>query len=541
MIVRNLPATDNQPRERPHAPTEDPGEETAGRRRLARWSSGPMIVGYVAALKLLLHLATAGLYGFFIDELYFLACGQHLAWGYVDMAPLTAVQAWLARALFGDSPLAIRLFPALAGAAAVLLTGAIVRQLGGGRYAQGLAALAVLVAPLYLFFGSYLSMNSIELALWPACALVLIRLIKTGDTRLWLAFGVLAGLGMENKHTMAVFAFALIGGLALTPQRRLLWSRHLLFGGVIAGLLFLPNFIWMAQHHFPLLELLANIKRNGRNIEVTPLQFLGMQVLIMNPASLPIWAGGLGWLLASAAGRQFRALGWAYLLALAILLLTQGRVYYLGPAYTMLFAAGAVGFEAWLARPRLRWAKPALVAVPLLTGALVAPTVVPLMPAETYLRYSRAIGIRQPRIEHRRAGPMPQFFADRFGWPEMAQTVARVYRSLPAEERRGGAIFGNDFGQSGAIDFYGPALGLPKSIGNHLTNWYWGPRGYTGECMIVLGDDASTLRQKFASVVPAAEIGHPYAMAQEHFTVFLCRKPRGWTLPEIWPRLKNWN
>lgn len=176
----------------------------------SRFISGPAIVAYLALFKLILHLATAGMYGFFVDELYFLACGEHLAWGYVDMPPLTAFQAWLTRALFGDSMLSIRLFPALAAAGLVLLTGAIVRELGGKRFAQVLAALAVVVAPAYLLVSTYLSMNSIEPLLWMGCALVLIRLVKTGDTRLWLWFGLLAGLGLLNKHTMLLFGFALI-------------------------------------------------------------------------------------------------------------------------------------------------------------------------------------------------------------------------------------------------------------------------------------------------------------------------------------------
>ena len=180
--------------------------------------SGSAVVGLIAAGTLALHLAAAGVYGLFIDELYFLACGEHLAWGYVDMPPLTAAQAWLARGLFGDSMLAIRLFPALAGAGLVLLAGALARELGGKRFAQGLAALAVATAPGYLLASSYLSMNSIEPLLWMGCALVLLRIIRTGDTRLWLAFGLLAGIGLENKDTMLLFGFALVAGLLLTPR-----------------------------------------------------------------------------------------------------------------------------------------------------------------------------------------------------------------------------------------------------------------------------------------------------------------------------------
>ena len=199
-----------------------------------RWFSGPAIVAYVASVKLIAHLATASVYGFFIDELYFLACGQHLAWGYVDMPPLTAFQAWLTRALFGDSAYSIRLFPSLAAAGLVLLTGTLVRALGGKRFAQFLAALAVLVAPAYLAFDSYLSMNSIDPLVWMGCALLVIKMIQTGNTRLWLWFGVLAGIGLLNKDTMLMFGFALVAGLLLTMERRILWNCWIFIGGGIA-------------------------------------------------------------------------------------------------------------------------------------------------------------------------------------------------------------------------------------------------------------------------------------------------------------------
>jgi hypothetical protein len=190
---------------------------------------------------------------------------------------------------------------------------------------------------------------------------------------------------------------------------------------------------------------------------------------------------------------------------------------------------------------RLRWIKPAYLAVLLGLGALIAPTVIPILPPETYLRYTEAIGIAQPRLENRSTNAMPQMFADRFGWPEMVEAVAKVYNSLPPEEREKTGIFANDFGQGGAVDFYGPRYGLPKAIGGHLTYWYWGPRSYTGESLIVLGDRREVLESEFEEVTAMATVGHPYAMQQEHFTVFLCRRPRGWTLQSIWPRLKRWD
>jgi hypothetical protein len=503
--------------------------------------SGPAIVAYLASGKLLLHLATAGVYGLFVDELYFLACGEHLAWGYVDMPPLTALQAWLARSLFGDSTLAIRLFPALAGGGLVLLTGAIARELGGHRFAQGLAALAVLVAPAYLAFDSYLSMNSVEPLLWMGCTLVLIRIIHSGNTKLWVWFGVLAGLGLQNKHTMVVFGVALIAGLLLTAERRKMANRWFLLGGLVAFVIFLPNLIWMIQHDFPHLEVLANIRRNQRNVSLSPLQFVGQQILAMQPAALPIWLCGLWGLVATKEGKPYRALGWAYLVALGALLAMNGRFYYLLPAYPMLLAAGAVVLEKQFQRPRWGWARRTYVGLLAVTGALFAPIAMPMLPPETLIHYAEVLGVSPPKLEHRRSRALPQFFADRFGWPEMVATVAEVYNALPAHERGKTAIFGTDYGQAGAIDFYGPALGLPKAISGHLTYWYWGPREYTGEIMIVLGEHRrEKLEKYFTSVEEVAAVGHPYAMISQNFPVYLCRGPREQMLQQVWPELKNW-
>jgi hypothetical protein len=520
------------------------GGDVPGARRSRRAlavGSVSAIVAALAIIKLLVHLATAGVYGLFVDELYFLACGEHLAWGYVDMPPLTALQAWLARSFFGESMLAVRLLPALAGAALVVLTAIMARQLGGGRFAQALAALAVLGAPGYLAVDSYLSMNSIEPLLWTGCAMLLVRIIQAGTVTLWIWFGVLAGLGLENKHTMLMFAAALIGGLLLSTERRCIANRWFLLGGLAALLIFLPNLLWMYQHHFPHLELLANIRRNQRNVSLSPLQFVGQQLLAMQPFAAPIWLCGLGSLLFGRHAGPYRALGWAYLLAFGALLLTAGRFYYLLPAYPMLFAAGAVAIERWLERPRWQWARRAYAALLTVTSIAVAPIAMPLLPPDVLVRYTEILGVSQPQLEHRHSSALPQLFADRFGWPAMAATVAQVYNALPPAERAQTAIYANDYGEAGAIDFYGPALGLPKAISGHLTYWYWGPRDYSGDTVIVLGEHRQdNLDQYFRSVEAVASVGDPYAMASQHFQVYLCRGPKR-PLREVWPELKNWN
>ena len=504
--------------------------------------SGPAIVAYIAALELPLHLFNPGGYGFFIDELYFLACGQHLSWGYVDMPPLTALQAWAARTLLGDSLLAIRIFPTLASVGLVILAGAMVRRFGGARFAQALGALAVLVAPFNLSFGSYLSMNSIEPLLWMGCAMIVVRMIQTDDPGWWLWFGVVAGVGLENKDTMLLFGFALIAGLAMTPARRLIASRWFIFGGLAAVAIFLPNLVWQVQHHFPHLEMLANIKRNGRNVAFSPLGFIGMQLLGMQPLAAPIWLCGLYSFLFSRTFRPYRALGYAYLVSLLALLLTEGRFYYLAPAYPMLIAAGAVTIGNWTMEPRRGWIRPAYMAVVAASGAIIALNALPLLPPRAYIAYTRFLGFSEPKFENREASELPQFLADRFGWPEMAAATARVYNDLPAARKEHTAIFGSNYGEAGAIDLYGSRFGLPKAISGHVNYWYWGPRNYTGESVIVLGSSRDRLEHFFADVEPKAVVGNPYAMASEHFTIYLCSQPKGrQTLQQIWPTLKIWD
>src|SRR6516165_6128285 len=255
-----------------------------------RWPVDPGVIALcsIAISKLLVHLYASRNYGYFIDELYYLACSEHLDWGYVDQPPMVALIAKIARSLFGDSLHALRFLPALAGAAKVLLTGIIALELGGNRFAQILAALAVLVAPGFLAIDNLFSMNSFEALLWTGCACLLIRIIKSGNQRLWIWFGLLAGIGLENKHSMLIWGAAITAGLLLTSQRKFFRMPWIWLAGLLAFLIFLPNVIWNYQHHFPFLELQANIRHSRRNVGLTPLSFFGEEVLSMNPITLPI-------------------------------------------------------------------------------------------------------------------------------------------------------------------------------------------------------------------------------------------------------------
>jgi hypothetical protein len=503
-----------------------------------------MMVVWIAAIKLAVHLYAGRHYGYFIDELYYLACGRHLAWGYVDQPPLIALMAALTRVVLGESLAAIRFLPALAGAATVLLTGFIARELGGRRFAQATAALAVLVAPAFLGIDNLFSMNAFEPLFWMGCAFIVIRIIHTGNQKLWLWFGLLAGLGLENKHSMLIFGCGIVAGLLITPASRQFRSPWLWLAGLITLLIFLPNLLWNVQHHFPFLELQANIQRSHRNVDLPPLKFIAQVILTMFPLSLPIWLAGLWYYLFSENGKPFRVLGWAWLATMAIIMILNPRVYYAFPAFPMLFAAGGVQWEAWLAVPRLQgkpqWIKPAWGALMIVCGALLAPFALPVLAVETYIRYAQALHFQPPKIETFKLGPLPQIYADQFGWEDMAAAVAKIYNGLPPAVRAKTAFFGQNYGQAGAVDLFGARYGLPNAISGHQSYFLWGPRDYTGESMIVMGGRQEDLERSFASVEKVGHVGHPYAMPYEHLDIFYCRGLK-WPLKEVWPKVKSWD
>ena len=506
-----------------------------------RWlATGGLVVLCLAAAKLLIHLYAGRHYGYFTDERYYLACARHLAWGYVDQPPLIAFITRFGVLLFGESLSAIRFLPALAGVAKVVLTGLIAREMGGGRFAQGLAALAVLAAPGFLGMDNLLSMNAYEPLFWLGCAYVILRIIHTGNQKLWLWVGLWAGLGLLNKHSMLIFAFGFVAGLILTRERRCFRSPWFWIGGLLALLIFLPNLLWNIQNHFPFLELQANIRAAGRNVALSPLAFWGQEALALLPLSLPIWLGGIWFCFFTEKGKTCRVLGWACLITFAVIFTLNPRVYYIWPAIPILLAAGSVFWESVLIRPRLRWIRFAYPALMVLMGALLAPMMLPVLSPETYIRYAVALHLETPAIEKWKLGPLPQIYASQFGWEEMVATVAEVYKSLPPDVRPKTAIFAQNFGQAGAIDLFGTKYGLPKAISGHQNYFLWGPRDYTGESVIVMQGRQEELEQVYVSVEKRAHVFHPYSMPREQFDVFYCRGLKA-PLQQMWPMVKNWH
>jgi len=508
-----------------------------------RLTNGPAFVWYIAIITTVLHLVTANRYGYFGDEMYHMACGEHLAWGYVDQPPMIALATWLTRHVLGTSLFAVRFVPALAGMVLVWLTGLITRELGGGRFAQIVSALCSAGALVYLIMFRIYTMNAFEPILWMGCAYAVIRIVKTGNQRLWLWFGVLIGIGLENKYTILVFGFGIVAGLMLTPERKAFFHKWIWIAGLIAFAIFLPNLIWNLQNHFPFLELMQNIRASGRDVVLSPINFMVAQIFLMTPVTFPVWLIGALYFLFLRDGKPFRVLGWTFLIVLLVLMATHGKDYYATPIYPFLFAGGAVVIEKFSTFRHLAWIRTVTLAV-LVVGILYfLPMGVPVLSPENYLRYQASLPFKmQPQEKSMMAEPMIHTYSWCFGWEEMVAGAAEAYNRIPPAERQDAAIFSNDFAAAGAVDIIGPRYNLPKAIGGHQSYWLWGPRQYSGRIMILLGETEKEARDFFNEVIVVKELHHPYAAPWENRPVLLCRGPKRFrTLAEYWPKLKNWD
>jgi hypothetical protein len=494
----------------------------------------------VAAISLLVHLAVGGSYGYFRDELYYLAAGRHLAFGYVDFPPFVAALAALNHATLGDALLALHFWSAVASALVVLLAGLLARELGGGPAAQGMASLGTLTAVVFLGAGGIFSMDVWDELWWALAAYVLARLLGRSQPRLWLLFGLVAGLGLLTKVTMLFWGFGLVVGLLLTPKRSLLLSRWLVIGGGIAALFLLPYVLWNVVNGAPTLAFWSNY--GGKLVRTSPVEFLLQQILILNPLTLLLWLGGLVYLLLAKAAAPYRAFGWAYLVLYIVFTLTGAKNYFLAPAYPPLFAAGAVALERGLAGRRWRWLKPTYAGALAVSGLLLAPVALPILPPDTFGRFYGFLGGDAGAQQERHAtAVLPQWLADRFGWEELVGTIAQVDHALPPAERSVACIFTGNYGEAAAVDFFGPRVGLPPAISGHNNYFLWGPNGCTGAVVIAVDVAREDLTPFFADVTQAATITCANCMPYENNDpVFVARQPK---LPirDAWPNVKHFD
>jgi len=509
-------------------------------RKPSPFTSGAAIIAYVAFARIVLYCFAGPRYGYFRDELYYLACGEHPALGYVDQPPLIGWIAWVLQHTVGTSLWALRLLPALAGTATILLAGLLARELGGRRWAMFLASLAALMAPVSLALSHLFTMNAFDPLLWMAIAYLVVRIAKSGRETLWLALGALAGVTILNKYGVIFWLSGVVIGVCLTPLRQSLRHRWFWFGCILAAAVALPNFVWQWQHQFPFLQLMHNVRQSGRDIALPPLSYLQAQAQMLGFIAALLVPFALLFFF-SKQGRPFRALGYAYLVFLAEMMILRGKMYYVAPVYPIMFAAGAVWIEGATERRLWIWARPALALAIIAVGGIYAPTILPILSVRAFLAYEHKMGIEQQKFEHTPPGVLPQLYADMFGWEEIAQRVAAYYHTLSPEEQRKTAIFANNYGDAGAIDFFGPRYGLPKSIGSHQNYWIWGPREYTGESLIVLGEgDEHNMQTKCISYSIIGSTKHPLSRPDEWLPIYHCRGVK-WNLQTIWPEMKRWN
>jgi hypothetical protein len=491
----------------------------------------------LAIVAFALHVGFSGRFGYFRDELYYAACGQHLAWGYVDHAPLAPLLARVSRAFLGDSLLALRFLPALAAAAKVILSGWMARELSGGKYAHFLAAFCVLLAPIYLTFDSFFSMNAFEPVFWMACAAIVLRILNGGNPKLWILCGLIAGLGILNKHSMLFFCSGIAVGLLAASVRKHFRQPWIWLGVGIVFLCFLPNLLWEIHYGWPTLALFHAVM-GTKYVTVSPWEYIWQQTLLTHPLATPIWIAGLYFLLRDPLGKKYAVLAWAYFTVLAEMLILHGKIYYLAPAYIMLLAAGSVWIELRLV-PRVgAWLRPT-VAVPLLIGGLIAaPLAMPILPVEATIRYTRFWDVHSIRVENVPVSELPQIFADMFGWQEQVRAVAGAYKALPDAERAQAVVLAYNYGEASAIDYFGSKLGLPRAISGHNQYGLWGPGATSGHVVVAIGFSERQLLQFYDEVTPAESVSLKYAIPEEsHLTIFVCRRPHQ-SLQESWSQWK---
>jgi hypothetical protein len=476
-------------------------------------------------------------YGYFRDELYFLVCGHHLAWGYVDQPPLVALQARLAEILFGVSPTAIRIFSFMASGVTVGLTGLLAWQLGGRRSAQVLAMTAVLAAPVFLGTSNYLSMNSFEPCFWMGALLAVLRIgDRSAGPRAWLVFGLLTGLGIENKHTTVFFLIALFVGLLISPQRRILFTRGFAAGIALMLLIALPNFVWQVTHQFATYQFLNTVAHSDKNVKLPPVAFLLEQVKVLLFSTAPIWVGGIVWLAFSRSARPWRFVAITFLAFLALMMAMHAKNYYVAPIYPVLFAAGAVGLGQLTRRTWPLTAYSALLACMFVAGT--GPIVLTILPPDRYTAYAAPFAPNESNFE-RLTGPLPEILSDRFGWPQMVEGFADRYQALPPDVRARTAIFCVNYGEASAVNILGPSYGLPPAISEHQNYFYWGWNNYTGESVLTLGSSAKNYTDTYAEVVDLGSFDSPWIMDHEHLHYYWLRD-RKRSYAADWADLKYW-
>jgi Dolichyl-phosphate-mannose-protein mannosyltransferase len=507
---------------------------------LRRINLAPSVL-IIAGISFLAHVLVGGNYGYFRDELYLLAMSNHPDFGYVDVPPLVPWITLIPRFLTGNALWAIHVISALVCAGIILLTGLMARLLGGAGWVQGLAALGSATALVLLAEGSQYGYDLFDEFWWALAATILIVLLRDNEPRWWLAFGLVAGLGLLTKETILFWGFALVAGLLLTSQRRLLFTRWTVFGGLIAFVLVLPLLLWNAANGWASFQYWASYSAN-HGVAGSPLDFLVNQILVMNPIAVPLWGAGL-WYCFSKRGARYRVFGWAYLILFILFILIQGKSYFLAPAYPPLFAGGATLFGAWQMRWRrwgTRWVA-AYAVVLALSGVLLAPAAMPVLPPAVYGQVYGPSGNSGSQQESGDVHGLPQSLADRFGWEEQVALIAQVYHSLPPDEQRVACVFTENYGEAGALAQFGGHYHLPPPISGHNAFYLWGPDGCSGQVLITINISPQDAAQGYDSVTLAARTSCADCVDFENNApILILRQPKE-PFAALWARARHYD
>ena len=494
-----------------------------------------VIAGAFLALQVL--VALFGDYGYFIDEFYYVACARRPALGYVDHPPLAPLVLAVTRSVLGDSLLAVRLPAFLAGAVIVWTAGRMTEEFGGGRWAALTTAAVVALAPGVLAMTGFYSVNAFEALAWVLFTWVFVRLLRSGEVRLWVPLGLLAGLGFESKHTMITLLAAVGAGVLATRARALVWNRWFVWGAALALALAMPNVVWQAVHGFPSLEFYRNAAM-FKNLPSPPLATMVEQLRFMGLFTAPVWLAGVGWFLFTGEGGRWRALGIAYAVLLALLIASQqSRPDRLLGIYPVLIAAGTAVIERWIRRPAGR----AAVTTILLAGCVPAvPIVIGVLPPETLAPYVARLGIRTSG-ERGKTSPIPQLLADRTGWESFVAQVADIYAALPPEDRQHALIYAPSYGQAGAIDLLGRAYDLPRAIASQNSYWHWSAReGVDSDVVIAIDADPQDLRALFREVRQVGVTSCTYCMSwRNDMPIYLARRSIA-PVSSVWGKARHY-
>jgi hypothetical protein len=503
--------------------------------RFALWT-----IALIAIAVLFLQLAAITQYGYFRDELYYLASTNHLDWGYVEHPPLSIAILALIRSAFGDSLVAVRMVPVLVGSVIVYLAGVVARQLGGGQFAQTLTALSVALSPVFLGTAHYFSMNVFDQLFWTVAISVLLRALNNDHPTDWLWLGLVLGLSVLNKISALWLGAGMMVSLGLTAYRRMLREPWPWCSALIASVVAVPYLLWEVSHGWPTLEFIRNATTIKMQ-DVSPFGFIVDQVLTMNPGEAPVWLAGIGLGLAGLHGDRGRVVVGIYLTVFAILVVAgHSRSSYLAPAYPPLLALGAVGLERITASMRWKWMRPTLASVVIVSGIIVLPLALPLVSVETLVRYQAALGVKPASEERHQMGALPQHYADMFGWEEMTSLVAEAYRRLTPEERRRCRIFAQNYGEAGAIDVLGRRRDLPPALSGHNSYWLWGPDAGAWDVLIIIGGNREDNATFFREVMIVGQTRSQWSMPYERgLDVSIGRGPK-MDIRTLWPTMKRY-